>query len=266
MIKAVQVNEPYSDAQIEIKESGVDSETVVILVHGSLDRASGMAKVASLVGKFCRVIRFDRRGYGQHWNHPGPFTVEGNVDDIEFFLRGRSAVVIGHSYGGQVALACATRLGSQVRGISVFETPLSWMPWWPAHTAGGASVAAGPQHAAETFMIRMIGEQRWRQLPEKTKEARRREGTALVSELSALRQSPSWTPESVTCPVIVGVGSRAQDHHHKGAQWLTDQLPRSSFVVIDGAPHGAHLSHPQEFVELLVRPHCDVRGTFTEMS
>ncbi|MEY3805362.1 MAG: hypothetical protein RIR69_174 [Actinomycetota bacterium] len=266
MIWVVQVYEPHSGAHFEINQSSPLTDVVVVLVHGSLDRSSGMARVARFASQFATVIRFDRRGYGDRWVHPGPFNVEGNTDDVQAIIGDRHAVVIGHSYGGQIALATASRMGDQIRGVSVFETPLSWLPWWPSHTAGAAGIAAGPEKAAEAFMIRMIGQERWDSLPEKTRTERRREGQALVSELSALRQGPSWSIETVSCPVIVGCGSAGGEHQKQGTDWLVAHLHNCSQTVIEGASHGAHLSHPKEFVQQLIRPHFHGRGTDTEIS
>ena len=265
MICLVQVYELHSDAQFDVFESG-HSSCVVVLIHGSLDRAAGMARLFRLISPIHAVVRYDRRGYGSRWDHKGPFDVAGNVDDVEALLAGRQAIVVGHSYGGQVALATADRLGEQVLGVSVYETPLSWMPWWPSHTAGAASISAGPEAAAEAFMVRMIGQDRWNRLPDKTKKERRREGHALVSELSALRDGPSWNPQSIHCSVRAGIGSLAREHHVAANEWICSSLPQAKRCVIDGAGHGAHQSHAHEFFRQLVLPHIEGVGTLTSMS
>ena len=265
MICRVQVYELHSGAQFDVFESEHRSSVVVVLVHGSLDRAAGMARLYRLIAPNINVVRYDRRGYGSRWDHTGPFNVDGNVDDVEAILAGRKAIVIGHSYGGQVALAAADRLGDQVLGVSVYETPLSWMPWWPTDTAGAIGVSAGPQDAAEAFMVRMIGQDRWNGLPDKTKKERRREGPALVGELSALRDGPSWDPKAVKCPVLGGIGSFASQHHVKANEWLCSSLPHATRCVIEGAGHGAHQSHAQQFFQQLVLPHIDAVGTLTSI-
>lgn len=262
----MQVYDTHSGAQFHITKTGPDTGPVVILIHGSLDRSSGMARLARLTSRTRQVVRFDRRGYSDRWEHPGPLTVPGNVDDIEAIVGSDAAILVGHSYGGQVALAAASRLGDQIVGVSTFETPLSWMTWWPSNTAGALGVRAGHERAAEEFMIRMIGQQRWESLPEVTKAERRREGRALVEELSALRQGPSWEPTQIQCRMICGVGSFASQHHQRAAAWLADNIASASTTVIHGAHHGAHLSHPQEMYEQLIQPHIDATGTFTEIS
>lgn len=225
-----------------------------------------MAKVARVASHFAEVVRYDRRGYGDRWDHPGPFDVEGNLADVAAIIADRPAVVVGHSYGGQVALGAAQHLGDQIVGVSTYETPLSFMDWWPTDTAGAVGVAAGPENAAETFMIRMIGRDRWERLPERTRMERRREGRALVQELSELRLGASWDPAAIGCRVLCGRGSLAADHHRRAVDWLTDSIVDATAVVIEGATHGAHMSHPESFVELLIRPHFEASGTLTDIS
>lgn len=203
------------------------------------------------------ILRYDRRGYGKSGDHKGPFSVADQADDLSHLLDGRPAVLFGHSYGGNVALATAERLGSQIRGVSTYETPLSWMTWWPGTTAGAIGIAAGEASAAESFMIRLIGQRRWDALPERTKDERRREGPALVGELGALRQHAPWRPDNIKCRVVCGYGSKGLEHHQMGARWLADNLSDTSLACIADAGHSAPMSHPKECVETLVLPHFE---------
>lgn len=262
----MRVTGPHRGDDFDVALSGSGGDPLVVLIHGSLDRSGGMAKVARIVSRFAEVARFDRRGYGDRWEHDGPFTVEGNVEDVLAIIGDRRAILVGHSFGGQIALATAARLADQIVGVSTYETPLSWLAWWPNDTAGSIGVAAGPELAAESFMVRLIGRDRWERLPERTKNERRREGRALSQELSTLRDGPSWRGEDITCPTLCAMGSEAPDRHRRAVSWLVDQIPNATAVVIDGAGHGAHMSHPEEFVDQLVGPHLRAVGTFTEIS
>jgi len=242
---------------IHIDETGPEGAPVVVLIHGSLDRSAGMARLArQLHGRF-RVVRYDRRGYARSYPHDGPFSVDDQVGDLELVLNGRRAVLVGHSYGGNVALAASVRMPGQITAVSVYETPLSWMPWWPGNSAGGASVAASPGDAAETFMKRLIGANAWDALPDRTREDRRREGTALQGELSDLRARAPWEENRISVPVLCGYGSEGAKHHREGMTWLASHLPHARLVCLEGAGHGAPNSHATEFAAELVLPQFD---------
>lgn len=238
-------------------ESGPETEVLVVLIHGSLDRSGGMALLARQIQTTHRVMRYDRRGYGRSWPHDGPFAVSHQVDDLVQLIGTRRVLLIGHSYGGNVALGAAARLGTQVVGVSTYETPLSWMSWWPGTTAGAMAVSSSPSEAAQNFMIRLVGEKRWNSLPERTRDERRREGPALLGELSALRVTPPWEVETIQCPVLCGFGSRGLTHHAEGAKWLATHLSFGQLVELEDAAHGAPMTHAVQFVSALVTPHFE---------
>lgn len=255
-------------ASVWADESGPVDAALVVLVHGSMDRSSGMLKLARVLDDRCRVARYDRRGYGRSvvlggdaghdrvGRHPGPFTMDAQVDDLVRVIAGRPAIVVGHSYGGNVALATAERHPHLVRAIAIYETPMSWMPWWPGNTAGAAAVemAESPDDAAERFMRRMVGDERWEALPERTRTTRRREGAAMVGELTDLRDHAPWTAESVRVPVLAGVGTLGAAHHQRGMVWFADTVPSARLVVLEGCRHDAPLAHPALFARQLVDP------------
>ena len=204
-----------------------------------------------------RVLRYDRRGYGRSWPHPGPFTVNDQVDDLVALIGNRRVVLVGHSFGGNIALSASVQLVNQVVGVSTYETPLSFMDWWPGSTAGAMAVASSLADAAENFMVRLIGHKRWNALPERTKEERKREGAALVGELTALRMSAPWSAEEITCQVLCGFGSLGMKHHADGARWLAQNLQKARLVEISEAAHSAPMTHPLQFIKELVLPHFE---------
>lgn len=230
---------------------------MVVLIHGSLDRSAGMARLARQLQSRFRVVRYDRRGYARSFPHEGPFTVADQVGDLADVLDGRSAVLVGHSYGGNVAIAASIALPGQVRAVSVYETPLSWMPWYPGTTAGAASVAASAEDAAEAFMRRLIGSQAWEALPGRTRDERRREGPALQGELGALRQAPPWDARDVPVRLLCGYGSLGLEHHRLGMEWLSQNAPHGRLVRLEGAGHGAPNSAPGQFAQELVLAQFD---------
>ncbi|MFM8794002.1 MAG: alpha/beta fold hydrolase [Acidimicrobiales bacterium] len=244
--------------RIHVDSGGQMHGPRVVLIHGSLDRSAGMARLARVLGGTWRVLRFDRRGYGRSRPHDGPFDVSSQVDDLLEVLDGEPAVLVGHSFGGHIALAAASREPGLVRGVSVYETPLSWMDWWPAGTAGGRAAMSGDSDAAENFMRRLIGDEGWESLPERTKQERRSEGTALRAELLSIRTAAPWDADSVVCKVVCGHGSNGAAHHARGMRWLATALGNASECVLEGAGHGAPNSHPVQFARAMVDVHLDI--------
>jgi hypothetical protein len=179
------------------EEAGDPDRPLIALVHGSMDRSSGMLKLSRRLDADFRVLRYDRRGYGRSSPHPGPFTMAGQVADLVNLLAGR------RRSAGRPQLRRRRRADDRrshpdlVAGVAVYETPLSWLPWWPNTTAGSIAIAEqrDTRLGAEQFMQRILGARRWEALPERVKEVRRLEGVALVAELSDLRDNQPWHAE-----------------------------------------------------------------------
>lgn len=233
------------EAAICSEATGPADGPLVVLIHGSLDRSAGLLKLSRQLDGAHRVIRYDRRGYGRSTPHQGPFDMDHQVGDLIALVGERRAVIFGHSYGGNVALALAARRPELVAGVAVYETPLSWLDWWPSTTAGADALATtDAADAAERFMRRVVGDERWRRLPEPTRQARRAEGQAMLGELDDLRQRAPWQPPDVSVPVVAMHGSDGAEHHRRSTEHLGAVLPDCTVVTIDGARHFGPNTHP----------------------
>lgn len=220
-----------------------------------MDRQTAFRRLARSLSATNRVLTYDRRGYADSSDMTGPFGVEQHVSDLLEVIAGRRVVLIGHSFGGVVALACASGHPELVRGVVVYESPMSWEPWWPKDSGGAQAVAMSddPEAAAEAFLIRFIGDRLWNRLPEATKRARRAEGVALVGELGDLRAAVAWRPEDLRIPVVSGFGSRAREHVRRASE-IIGALPDGRAAMLEGAHHNGHSSEPENFERTLIVP------------
>ena len=249
--------------------TGVVGAAHVVLIHGSLDRSAGLLKLSRRLDDTFRVTRYDRRGYGRSIPHPGPFGIEGQVDDLAEVIAGAPGageplVLVGHSYGGNVALAYVDRHPGRVAAVVTYESPLSWQPWWPSDSAGGSAMASSgdPEEAAERFMRRLIGDDRWDRLPASTRRARRGEGPAMIGELADLRAGAPWHADRIQVPVLVMRGEHGQDHHRRGTEALGEILPAAEVHTVPGARHFGPNTHPDEVgarIREFLAAACDVR-------
>jgi pimeloyl-ACP methyl ester carboxylesterase len=223
----------------------------VVLVHGSMDRAAAFRKAARQL-RDVDVVLYDRRGYARSLEGGVASTIDQLVADLLTVIGGRPAAVVGHSLGGLIALAAAQASPRSITALGAFEAPLGWRSWWPRSSAGGAARDAaaveGPEAAAERFMRRLVGDERWEGLPEGTRAQRRAEGPALLGDLAAMRDGGApFEPDAIEVPVVVGYGTETSARHRRAALELSAEIPGAELVTIDGASHNAHDSHPAEF-------------------
>lgn len=217
-----------------------------------------MLKLSRRLDPDHRVVRYDRRGYGRSKPHDGPFDMTQQVADLVELLDDRRAIVVGHSYGGNVALATAARHPDVVRAVAVYESPLSWMAWWPgpakrlvAGASGGVLGDDAAALAAERFMVRSVGMARWDALPERVREERRREGVAFVNELADLSGNVPWSADDIDVPVAVVYGEESAEHHRDGCHLLAEMLSDRAAIAIEGARHNGPFTHPAEVADVV---------------
>ncbi len=238
--------------------SGPIDAPPIVLVHGAMDRSAGLLRLSRRLSDRYRVIRYDRRGYGRSAEIGPPFTVDAHLDDLAALVERSTdgagvGLAFGHSFGGNVVLGLAQRRPELVARAAIYETPMSWMPWWPDRTAGSAALgAADPADAAEAFMRRLVGDEKWERLPPSTRSARRAEGAAMVGELADIRVNVPWDGPAITQPVLAMCGERAHDHHRRAAETMPDILPGSRLVEIAGAGHFGPNTHADAVAAVLV--------------
>jgi pimeloyl-ACP methyl ester carboxylesterase len=231
--------------------SGSPDHPAIVLAHGSMDRSAGMLRLSRRLSDRYHMIRYDRRGYGRSASVGPPFAVADNVTDLERLVEeqteGRGVrLAFGHSFGGNIVLALAQRRPDLVARVAVYESPLSWMDWWPGETAGSAALAAAdgdPASAGEAFMRRLVGDQKWDRLPPSTRAARRAEGPTMLGELRDLRLQAPWDGALVTVPVLAMAGEHARPHHRLAIEALPSMLPDARIVEIAGAGHFGPNTH-----------------------
>jgi pimeloyl-ACP methyl ester carboxylesterase len=268
--------------------SGPDGSPLVVLVHGSLDRAASFTRVIRRLDDL-HTVAYDRRGYYRS-RHALPLntTLDGHIDDLLAVVGGRPSVVVGHSYGGDIALGAALRGGPAAGIVSVvaYEPPMPWLGAWArgpdsnaAMEASGtgngqvagvtgpmagqvaapvASVASGPPdhvsaaEAAERFFRRMVGDASWERLSAEAKAERWADGPALEAELAAIRtrQAP-FDITTLAVPATFGRGERSAPRHRETVGWLSEHVRDAELVEIAGATHGAHLTHPDAFAAMI---------------
>jgi pimeloyl-ACP methyl ester carboxylesterase len=206
------------------------------------------------------VCAYDRRGYATSLAAGTATTLDEQAADlmaIATWMGAETVVVVGHSFGGTVALRAAESDPRRLIGLGAFESPAPTLSTYRsdgADLALDAAAAGGPPAAAEAFYRLVVGDATWDRLRAADREARLAEGDQLVAELLDLRR-PSGAPDlsAVQLPVSVGAGGASHDGWRASAIELAERLPHASYVEIAGAGHGAHLSHPDEFARYIRR-------------
>jgi pimeloyl-ACP methyl ester carboxylesterase len=117
---------PGGDVRFWVRALG-HGDDVVVLLHGWPQDGTAWRRVAPLLADAGhRVIAPDLKGFGRT-AAPGsghdPETLADEVSQLIRNLHVRKAVLVGHDWGGAVALATAFRHPGRVRGVVLASSP-----------------------------------------------------------------------------------------------------------------------------------------------
>ena len=196
-------------------------------------------------------MSYDRRGYANSLELPVASGFDRHVADLAHVVGQEPAVIVGHSFGGLVALGFAAEFGSLTQAVLAYEAPLSWLRWWRSgHTPKPGSSPSSAE-VAERFFRRVVGDSAWKRLSASARELRRNEGAALVADLASVTHGAPFDAVDIMSPVLIARGENTLDRHIRGASELAEMLGERKPTIVAGASHGAHLTHPDSFARLV---------------
>ena len=229
----------------------------LLLIHGSFSNGPATwAAQTDELRRHHRLIVVDRRGHGRSPAEPRPYTIAGDaVDVLEAADRAGAAEfhVVGHSYGGLVALEMARIAPRRIHSLHVIEPPyLLLLPddsdlspmIQMARDNFRNSGAKGPERTAATFMEMIIGPAALANLragpawPGIVREA----GRAAHESFPAAYPPEHLAELSVDYPVRVFTGGRSHPGLRKVARRLAELIPGARLVEVPEASHAVQLT------------------------
>ncbi len=214
---------------------------LVVLVHGVLDSSRSFDGVVEALAPDFTVVTYDRRGWARSADAAPATSLADHAEDLISVMQERRGTVVGHSYGGTVAMLAAIRRPDLVAALGVFEPSMQWLGWWPSMD----TIVEQSPDEQEHFRAGLEGR------PRPTPEQRARDQALLAEELTFIARPP-LTFGDLTAPRLVGRGGLS-------AGWrvaVTDRLHEElacGLVVIDDAGHTAHRMQPKGFADFVRR-------------
>jgi len=235
----------------------------LVLVHGTTGDHTAFRVIGPLLAAGWTVHAIDRRGRGASGDTL-PYAIEREFEDIAAVAdavandHGRPVDLVGHSYGGRAALGAALLTDAIGRVVCYEGAPTP--PGASYHPAGiedrlRERLAAGdPDGALAAFMTEVVG--------------------MSESDLAAYRADPVWPTRAAAAgtilreleaemdaaasldrlgavrqPVLQLLGAASLPVFQAATVALDERLADGRIVVIDGARHAAHHTHPDAFVD-----------------
>jgi pimeloyl-ACP methyl ester carboxylesterase len=226
----------------------------LVLIHGGLTTIDEMQGWVQSLAEKRRVIAVEMQGHGRtaDTNRPMSFATMG--DDIAALLNHlkiRKADVVGHSFGGAIAIRVAIQHPDKVRRLVVVSSPHARSAWYPETQEGMSQVGAG---LAENMMQTPTGKFS-KQWPEPQRFPR------FLDKLGKMMSKDyDWSADIAKLPMpvlLVFADNDSVSLKHiaeffallgvgvKEPGWLNTQLSKSRLAVVPGYSHYNFISSPE---------------------
>lgn len=250
-----------SDPQPFVRETGAGP--AVICIHSNASTSGQWRGLMDLLSGSHLVLAPDSYGSGKtaEWPSDRVIRLQDEIDllDPVFERVGGSFALVGHSYGGAVALLAALRNPARVRALVLYEPTLFSVVdarqsppngvdgIRNAVLAAGTALDAGDRDlAARHFIDFWMGSGSWDATPAPRRPSIagsvvnvRRWSHALFTE-----PTPAEAFAALDVPILYMVGEHSPESALAVSRVLLPVLNRVEFVRFPGLGHMAPLTHP----------------------
>jgi pimeloyl-ACP methyl ester carboxylesterase len=245
-----------------ISEAANEARQPVLLLHSSGMSSRQWKSLSHVIGRTHRVIAPDLLGSGDNppWPPDQPFDLAQDVDVIEQLVRslGQTVHVVGHSYGGLLAVTLARRVPMLIRSLAAYDP-----------VAFGVLVAASDQEGLadleragrnpvftdarvggsdawfEVFVDYWNGPGAWRGMSDSGRESFLRVGRKVFLEVMSLirDQTPGSAYANVEAPALFLGGELSPPAARRVVALLAKAFPNGRLLQVHGAGHMGPLTH-----------------------
>lgn len=245
-----------------------NSGPVVLLHSGGLSSRQWGRLASELAHVGYPVLKPDFLGHGANLAEPPrPAHFDADVEATIDLLAQRSepAHLVGHSYGGLVALSLAGRRPDLVRSIALYEPVAFGVLHDPPDAEGLADLRRlstnpifrasdrGTEAWLEVFVDFWSGPGAWAALAEPTRQSFLASGRVVAEGVIALTddRTPASAHSGITASALLIRGERSPVAARRVTAILSTALPHARLAEVDGAGHMGPLSHGREVNELI---------------
>lgn len=230
-----------------IHRYGPSTGPTVLLLHSSQSNSGQWRGLIQLLAAKVQVIAVDLLGYGQaptHEGAPSAFRFSHEIDRImaaiNSYAEDQPIHLVGHSYGGALALKLAVEQPFPIASLAVFE-PVAFH-LLPSESAAAAEIKAvahnmeswSAAQATEQFVDYWNATGYFQALPEKIQRIMVAQSDKVNADFSALMgESYSLADVArVQCPVLLLTGETSRLSAKAVAQLLQQALPQATAVAL----------------------------------
>ncbi len=252
--------------QPEVDPPRVDcAAPMVIAIHCSGNSARQWLPLVTHLEPRFKVVPIDLIGAGNNpdWPGRGPITLSTQARTVQAVATQNVASVhlVGHSYGGAVALTAALALGSRLASLTLLEPSLFHILGLIGGEAGsdyreirsvadhvGREVLSGDSHGAmAAFVDYWNGAGTWDRVKPPAQDRLASQALKAAMDFSALfsESTPPSRYAQISAPVLILHGADSPAPSIRICEILADVVPQSAIRAIWGAGHMLPITHAE---------------------
>jgi pimeloyl-ACP methyl ester carboxylesterase len=226
------------------------------VLHATLSSSRQLRTLATKLASTHAVLSIDRRGSGRSAFEGAaePIDVARHVDDLVEIVEAEElgpVAIVGHSYGGCLALELAARRPELVQGVFAYEPPYAPV----ASSAVREDLAevgrrtllaydqSGPAAAALAFMEGVAGADAVAAFQPAARVWVERAGQAAVADATLLGMDADAL-DRINCPVRIATGDASAPFYLEIAEALAARIPVADHRRLPGLDHMAPVLRP----------------------
>jgi pimeloyl-ACP methyl ester carboxylesterase len=248
-----------------------DSRPIVVCLHGSASNGGQWRTFRKALRGRCRVFTPDLVGYGsRRFRANSIFSLQNEVDAILEQIGDITEPfhLIGHSYGGAVAIFLAKSYPERIKSLIVYE-PANFAVLFAEglHTeaareilevratfANGSGTALSRWRAARSFISYWSGAKAWRNFKFSQRSWLASVSPKVAAEFNAIAAAQDVLADlsDLSMPVKIICGTRTRLAAKRVCELMARQIKYSSLLKLVNLKHMAPLTDPHSVNPLLV--------------
>jgi pimeloyl-ACP methyl ester carboxylesterase len=266
------------DARIAYHEVG-HGEPVIVL-HASASTSGQWRRLGERLQDRYRVVAPDLHGYGDSdvWSGRGPLALADEARLVTRLMDRFSAPVhlVGHCYGGAVALEAALENRHRLRSLTLIEPTAFHLLrsrgarerslyaeiGGIASTVNEAAVSGDYWGGMARFVDYWCGAGSWEELPAGKRRTLAGCTAKVLSDFWATmtERTPLEAYRGISAPTLVLYGDESPRTARRVAELVSQTIPDAELAMIAGAGHMLPLTHGA-LVNDLIRGHLETSAT-----
>ena len=202
-------------------------------MHGWGGEIASFKGLADRLSSDFRVILIDLYGFGKTPHPPHPLTIVDYADGVRDLLsdiQADDAVLVGHSFGGRVAMRLAAR-DPRVTGLVLIDS-------------AGILPHRGLRYHCKVAAYKIAKKLRLKRLPQGSEDYRRLSGVMKVTFVNVVNESSEKDALAIAVPTILLWGNKDKDTPLYMCRRLNALISGSEMIVLNGCGHFSYLDRP----------------------